>query len=462
MANMTSADIEHRRGRLLGFVFVMLAGFASLSVVFTFLGPDFLTPLQLTPTAARGGVLVLTIAFIALVWEKERQFRLWGAISTQQQILLASFENRYRVVEALLQSGDRVNAPLDLDDVLEVILEAAVDLVGAEGGAIDFFEGGKGDLSLHYSKTTDMRFLDRTTSVAIPLMDGPTLLAWLHLMPTAGSDGFDKSTMEALERFLVQASTAVRKAQTLSQERAAHAYREAANIVKSRFLTTISHELRTPLTSVLGFAATLSQHWDRLTETEKRDFVEEVRTQGSRMAKLLEKLLESARTEIEDVVVHPVRHDVRRSIRKALVPFLANASARLEVHLPETELMAEVDPFVIDQAVSNLVDNALRFTAGKIFISALPGNRSVSITVLDEGPGIQGEKLKHVLDPLRWQDEEIKDGTGLGLHIVGTLVESHGGEIDVVTDEVGTRIGITMPARYKKVGKQTLSLSSSA
>ena len=462
MADMTTADIEHRRGRLLGFVFVVLAGFASLSVVLTFLGPDFMTPLQLTPTAARGGVFVLTVAFIALVWEKERQFRRWNEVTTRQQILLASFENRYRVVEALVKTGDRINAPLELDDVLEVILEAAVDLVGAEGGAIDFFEGGKGDLSLNYSKATDAAALDRTSSVAIPLMDGPTLLGWLHLMPNADSEGFDQQAMDALDRFLVQASTAVRKAQVLSQERAAHAYREAANIVKSRFLTTISHELRTPLTSVLGFAATLTQHWDRLTEAEKRDFVQEVQFQGTRMATLLEKLLETARSEIEEVVIHPTRHDVRRSIRKALVPFMANASARIEVHLPETELMGEVDPFVIDQAVSNLVDNALRFTDGKIFIAAQARDRAFSITVLDEGPGLHGEKLKHVLDPNRWQDEEIEQGTGLGLHIVGTLIESHGGEIDVVTDEVGTRISIVMPTRYKKIRRPELVISSSA
>lgn len=458
VALMTSSDIEHSRGRLLGFVFVVLAGFASLSVVLTFLDPGFLTPLQLTPGAAKGGVLVLTIGFIALVWEKERQFRIWGEVTTRQRILLASFENRFRVVEALVDMSDRVNAPLELDDVLEVVLEAAVDLVDAQSGSIDFFERGSGDLSLTYSKATADVSPDVSPAVSLPMMDGPTLLGWLHLVPPAGSQGFDEATTYALERFLVQATTAAGKAQSLSQERAAHAYREARNVVKSRFLTSLSYELSEPLNSLLGFSSMLSNHWERLTETEKRRFAEEVRTHGNQMSGLLEKIFETARAEIEGVSVNPTEHDVRRSIRKALVPFLPNASSRLDVHLPDRELLAEVDPFVIDQTVSNLVDNALRFTDGRIFVSARQRGDSISIAVFDEGAGIRPDSLRRVLNPLLWEDSDL-EGTGLGLHIVETLVTGQGGDIDVVTDETGTRICVTLPINYQPE-TQTLALDT--
>jgi signal transduction histidine kinase len=445
----------------LGLVFLILAGFASLSVVLTFVGPDLLNPLLLTPGAARAGVLVLTIGFIALVWEKERQFRLWSEVTTQQKLLLTAFENRFRVVEALVESSDRVNAPLELDDVLEVILEAAVDLVGADSGSIDFFEGQSGDLSLTYSKSTEA-ILGHGPTLVFPLMDGPTTLGRLQLAPPAGVTTFDEATTDALERFLVQAISAARKAQILSQERAAHAYREARSIVKSRFLTSLSDELQGPLTSVLKLSTTLAVHWDRLTETEKRRFSQEVLTHGNEMSQMLAKLFATAREEIEGVPINPTHHDVRRSVRKALVPFLPNAAGRLDVHIPDGELMAEIDPLVIDQAVSNLVDNALRFTEGKVFVGLRETDDAVAITVFDEGPGIRAEQLRRVLNPLLWEDVDVDARTGLGLHIVETMVASQGGELDVVTDSAGTCMAITIPLAFDRSSKQPMALDRGA
>jgi K+-sensing histidine kinase KdpD len=281
-------------------------------------------------------------------------------------------------------------------------------------------------------------------------MDGPTMLGWLQLEPPAGAVGFDEATTEALERFLVQATTAALKAQLLSQERAAHAYREARSIVKSRFLTSLSDELRGPLTSMLKLSTALAVHWERLTENERRRFAKEVHGHGGQMAELLEKLFVTARSEIEGVSIQPTQHDVRRSVRKALTPFLPNASSRLEVHLPSNEVMAEIDPFVIDQTVSNLVDNALRFTAGRVFVGVRETPDKVAITVTDEGPGFREEQLRRILNPLLWEDTDIDNNAGLGLHIVETLVSSQGGEIDVISDPVGTRICVTIPTAFDR------------
>jgi len=440
----STAEIEHGRGRLLGLLFVVLAGFASLSVVLTALGPDTLASLQLTPGAARWGVLVLTIGFIALVWEKERQYRHWTEVATHQQILIASFENRLRVVEGLLETSDRMNTPLALDDVIEVILESAVDLVGAAGGSIELYEGDKNEVSLSYEYSIDKKSADPERRLSMPLMEGRTMIGWLHISPSK-TQSFERATTEALERFVVQAAHAVRKSQALARERAGDAYREAANIVRSRFLATMSHELRKPVGAMRKISKTLSIHWDHLTEHEKVNFITELSDNGHSMEGLLDRLLEAAKLEIENVVVHPVQHDVRRSIRKALMPFLAHSAGRLEVHLPDTELIAEVDPFVVDQTVSILVDNALRCTEGKVFIGARHLHGSLAIAIADEGPGLLGEKLGLVLNPVSWQDDEMKTGDGLALHIVGTLVESHQGDIDVISDEAGTRVCVTLP-----------------
>jgi signal transduction histidine kinase len=168
------------------------------------------------------------------------------------------------------------------------------------------------------------------------------------------------------------------------------------------------------------------------------------------MAELLEKLFVTARSEIEGVSIQPTQHDVRRSVRKALIPFLPNASSRLEVHIPTTEVMAEIDPFVIDQTISNLVDNALRFTAGRVFVAVRETPDGVALTVSDEGPGFREEQLRRVLNPLLWEDTDIENNAGLGLHIVETLVSGQGGEIDVISDPVGTRMCVTIPTAFDR------------
>jgi hypothetical protein len=154
VAPQTRADVERRQGRLLMAVFVLLAGFAALSVGLSFLGDSFTRPLHLTPTSARIGVLLLTLAFIALVWEREQQLTQSAHALEKQDLLLAAFENRLNVLESLLEAGDRLNAPLSVDDVLKVVLDAAIELVGADGGSVDFFEEGDADLGVAQTRTT--------------------------------------------------------------------------------------------------------------------------------------------------------------------------------------------------------------------------------------------------------------------------------------------------------------------
>lgn len=440
-------DIEHRRGRLLVSVFAVLGGFATLSVAFSLLGPSVLEPLQLTPTAARVGVLVLTIGFIALVWEKEQHFGDLNRTVARQEVLLAAFENRIKVVESLLEATGSLHVPIAVDDVMNVILSAAVELVEAESGSIELTEEESGDIQMSRSHFTDdpSPSTERRVFARFPLATGGRSLGVLTLTMPPAARGFDDPTFEVLERFTVQAAHALGKAQLLAKERATVAYLEAANVVKARFLTTVSHELRTPLTSVLGFSSTLEHHWERLDDDDKQAFVKEIHVQSRKLGGIVESLLEAARVELQGFVVDPVLHDVRQSVHEAVKPFLDEHGSRIVVEFPRQAVEAELDPFVVDEIVSNLVDNAVRYTNGRVKISLDLNPQTVVIRVQDQGPGMNPTYLDRVTDPFYRLSKSPVDRGGIGLHLVRTLIESHGGRGEIESDDDGTRASVVLP-----------------
>ena len=372
--------------------------------------------------------------------------RLRGATREGDPRLDALFDNRLKVLDSLL-AGD-ASSTLPLDQVLKVILECAVEAAGAERGTIDFFEQQDGDLAVAQTVSTDPRLpgvRESPPSFEITLSLENRLLGLLSLDLPAHSTGPSPATLYALERFGGKAARILDKASVVNREKASAAYLEASQLVKSRFLTTISHEMRTPLTSIIGYSKTLDNHWNRLDDDHKREFVRQIENQGNKMHRLVERILEAARVELQGVVIEPVEHDVRTSVQKALAPFMAVDAARLQVALPERPIEAEIDPFVIEQVLSNLVDNALRYTTGKVRVSLDSYRSSVTMSVTDNGGGIDPKQLNLVLEPLYRIDENVQSGTGLGLHIVRTLVESHGGRGEIRSGSTGTSIAIKLP-----------------
>jgi signal transduction histidine kinase len=447
VAPQTRADVERGQGRLLLAVFVLLAGFAGLSVGLSFLGDSFTRPLHLTPTSARIGVLLLTLAFIALVWEREQQLTKSARVLEKQDLLLAAFENRLNVLESLLEAGDRLNAPLSVGDVLKVVLDAAIELVGAEGGSVDFFEEGDADLGVAQTRTTAVHGAgaapERPPAMFPLTVDSRTIGELkLHLPPE--TKALDEVARVVLCRFSDQAARALDKARILAQERASLALLEATNEVKSRFLTTVSHELRTPLTSIIGYSATLENHWKRLQDVQRRDFVHEIRTQGDRLSRVVERMLEAARMQIDGVSIQPGIHDLRASITNALAPFRTEDGSRIQLTLPRAAVHAVIDPIVVEQVVSNLVDNALRYTSGAVRVTLETYQSVVTITVDDDGPGMDPARLPLMLEPLQRIDENVKSGTGLGLHLVKTMVEALGGRGEIRTGPNGTTVTVVL------------------
>lgn len=449
MQAVPNGATQPRTGRSLGYAVALLGGFTLLCFVLSFFATGPFSVLADTPLSVRLGVLLLAASFVALVWQEQAQLRRSSAAEVTARLLDTAIENRMRVVSGLLDDNGRKAAPLPMNDVLSIILACAVDAAGAESGTIDYFEQkGSRDLAVAHTVSTHPDRPKKKTnraSVELPLAHEETLVGLLTLLRPRNARELESATVAVLERFASRAACLIQKAAEVNTASASAAYLEATNLVKSRFLTTISHELRTPLTSIIGYSKTLGNHWNRLDEEQKRDFVREIEKQGDRMARLVERILEAARVELQGVVIEPVLHDVRTSVQKGVAPFMATDADRIRVALPERPIEAEIDPFVIDQVLSNLVDNALRYTTGGVRVSVDAYRSSVTISVSDEGDGIDPKQLNLVLEPLYRIDENIQSGTGLGLHIVRTLVESHGGRGEIRSGATGTHIAIKLP-----------------
>jgi two-component system phosphate regulon sensor histidine kinase PhoR len=222
--------------------------------------------------------------------------------------------------------------------------------------------------------------------------------------------------------------------------------------VRRDFVANVSHELKTPLTSISGYSETLLT--DQPDQDTARRFLEIILANARRMQHLVDDLLDLSRAESGRWQPAPAALDPGSVAREAWAALGARATGRtvdLRVEVPEG-LVLYADPDAARQVLTNLLDNALRYTpeGGRIVVRAEPANGGVSLQVSDTGSGIAREHLPRVFerfyraDPSRARSE---GGTGLGLSIVRHLVESHGGRVTAESElGQGTTITCWFPA----------------
>ncbi|MDR7418529.1 MAG: ATP-binding protein [Armatimonadota bacterium] len=213
----------------------------------------------------------------------------------------------------------------------------------------------------------------------------------------------------------------------------------------------VSHELRTPLTSIKGFAETLLGGAMR-DEGTCRHFLEIIDQEANRLVKLVDDLLDLSRLESKRLSLdlgHVRLHDVVRDAVAKMRP-LAGARA-LELRADDADITVLADRDRLAQVLTNLVDNAIKFTGehGHIAVGWRALDGEVEVTVADDGPGIMPADLPHVFERFYKADRAraaVPGGTGLGLAITKHIVEAHGGRIRVASAPgAGTTFAFTLP-----------------
>ncbi len=228
--------------------------------------------------------------------------------------------------------------------------------------------------------------------------------------------------------------------------------------MKRDFISSISHELRTPLTSILAYTETIL-HDGGMPAATRREFLEIIEEEGKRLAELIEGLLEISRLDSGEVKLLREAVDIAAVVRRvcsALQPLAAKKDIRLA-----TDVSGEVgalagDEGKIESVVTNLVNNAIKFTpeGGRVSVSVCKEGEAVVMRVSDTGVGIPKEVQKKIFDPFyRAADSGAEiQGTGLGLAIVERIVALHEGRIQMESEvNEGTTFSVFLPAASNPV-----------
>ena len=223
---------------------------------------------------------------------------------------------------------------------------------------------------------------------------------------------------------------------------------EAALEHERRFVADASHELRTPL-ALLKAELELALRRPRTAE-QLRAAVESAAEETDRLVLLAEDLLLIARSdqEVLGLRIEPV--DLGALARSTADRFVERASSvqrRVDVEIPSrTEVSA--DRLRLEQALRNLVDNALGYGEGTITITARPVGDAIEIHVLDEGQGFSQEVAARAFERFaRGDDARTRGGSGLGLAIVEAVAQAHGGAAGIAPSGKGADVWISLPAR---------------
>jgi len=216
----------------------------------------------------------------------------------------------------------------------------------------------------------------------------------------------------------------------------------------SQFSADLAHELRTPIANMLGEAQVTLTH--ERTATDYRETIESTVAECERLSRIVDNLLFVARVDAAGEPIARKSFDARAAVEKIAEFYQTVADAHHVTITCSGNGQICADPDLFERAVGNLLDNALRFTAehGSIRVAVSKHNSDFDVRVSDNGCGIAAEHLPRVFDRFyRAESSRSSDGAGLGLALVKSIVELHGGSVAIQSElNHGTTVVLKFPA----------------
>jgi two-component system phosphate regulon sensor histidine kinase PhoR len=267
----------------------------------------------------------------------------------------------------------------------------------------------------------------------------------------------DRELLETLAAETAAVLRRIRLQEEVAYERASREKSEELGRLKTEFISSVSHELRTPMTSLQGISQLL-QSGKVGDEGRRERLLELMAGECGRLGRFLHNVLDFGRIE-QDVK----RYEFRETDLKPLVGEVAEIARSatagddldLEVETPEGPVWVEADPDSVRQALLNLVDNAIKYSAGRrrVAVRLAENDDHVEISVGDQGIGIPAEDREKIFEAFFRSPAAVRHdpkGVGLGLKIVKHIMDAHGGTIDLRSNPgQGTTITLQFPKRRK-------------
>jgi two-component system sensor histidine kinase KdpD len=285
----------------------------------------------------------------------------------------------------------------------------------------------------------------------LPLLIGRRPIGVLGIAATGPL--FDPEQTVLLHSLAEQSAIAIDRARLAREIDRARAATEAER-VRNLLLSSISHDFRTPLASILGAATSLTSYGDRFSPARSADLLASIREEAEHLDAMVRNLLSITRLEAGALDIHKDWLDVADLMdRVAAVARRRGARQPLHVEAAPGLPLIRADAGLIDQAIANVVANAVRLCPATANIRLAASQRAgfVDIVVEDDGPGIAADLLPRIFDKFVRAPREGGDGgegSGLGLAITRGIVEAHGGGVKAespIAGPHGSRFTLSLP-----------------
>jgi two-component system, OmpR family, sensor histidine kinase KdpD len=279
----------------------------------------------------------------------------------------------------------------------------------------------------------------------LPLYGMERIVGVLAVRTSAAPSPGDPATL--LSPLASQISLALERA-SLAEERTEARIRVEHEQLRNTLLSSISHDLRTPLGAIIGATSSLLNPGPEAGPEDRAVFLGAIRLESERLLRIVSNLLEITKLESGPMALKREWSAIEEVVGSALGQLEERLDTRpLEVDLPE--IWVPLDPVLFEQAVLNLLDNALKFTppGGAIGIRGWADGPQFHFQVTDEGPGFRPGEEERVFEKLyRGEGQASTPGAGLGLAICKGIAEAHGGTIQAGNRPTGgAEIIMTLP-----------------
>lgn len=391
---------------------LLASGLSFLGLNFFFTPPEHTLRVDKLEDLVALGVFVAVSGFVAT---------LLSAVLEQR----TRAERREQEARLLHHFGTRLLAGRPVDEVLREFAESVVRLFNlirceVRVEATDTFvieersngPGGEG------------------TPTVVPMMVRDRVVGQISVVRKRSDPTISTDEEDVLRTFAAQIALAIEGSRLAEEARRAQVDAETSNM-RAALFSSVTHDVRTPLASIIASVDNLSDPQAELTGEDRLALLNTIRHEADRLNRLVGNLLHLARVRAGGL--KPVKrsesvNDVIEGVVARLQPVLEGREVRLMIRdLPEIPM--DVDQ--IDQVVTNLLENAIRFSrqGSPITVTTARWQDTVQVRVVDQGVGIPPVDRERVFEPFVRADTAREGGTGLGLSIARALVRAHGGRI---------------------------------
>ena len=491
------SDVDRRRTQLWTLTIVVMVVLSAAIAMLSLSGQVTYQTLGLENHEWIPAVLVvgLALAFLIYVYDKNRSLRRLQDLLIDERVFSTGLTTRLADVSSLSEVARALTTTLELKSVLDLILSSARDLFDADDGSVMLLAEGQLEVVAAQGPAADVVTRGRTklaqgisgrvatrnqavllhgsdlpppfmgeghpgrgihSAMCAPLVRRDQLLGVLNLSESRGQRTYTDLDLQVLAVLTAHAAIAIGNAHLFEGEKQTVARLEELDRLKSDFVATVSHELKTPLTAIIGAAKTVSRKGATMDPTQHAEFMGMIERQGSRLLRLVEDVLTTARIESG-------QRRLRRELvnmRTAIEPIIDELHLIGVGHDRQIELRCDPqDPTVwgdlssVQQIAGNLLENALKYggASAPVVINVREAPGESVIEVIDKGPGLSKDEIDTIFERFQQVESEGErrpGGVGLGLFIVKGLVDAHRGKIEVESAQGhGTTFRVTFPKR---------------